>query len=424
MKKTLLLSALVASVATMAATTGSVEAYNNSSTGFAKGATVVDSVKGTKDTFGVKTEVKVVDSGFSFGGELKSKDAEIFNAKLVNDLTDSTAWAKYELPTLYGVNSFVKGQVKANGTLTVEAQAKYKVLEDITAGLNSKTTFNLTEALSGSNVMSTHKVFVEGNYDMVKDIKAELGVKHNYTLAEANVPQTTAKEVFLMAKASYKDVKDLVLTGEVDFKHALTDDMVGFDFILDDVKPQDNSSTKKFELNSIYKHDYKVSAVYTGVKDLKLTNTALVQHALMEKGTEWKSFVAYGLKTEVEYTGLENLTLSARTVFGGVTLLDKDGKDSVGLVELFAAAKYNYKVTDKFSVTPSLSVDNIYAIADAKNFFTSLSITPKVAFEYKANSNLTVSADVNTPVYLDGTQAGFEYKSTTVKTNLNVKYTW
>ncbi|AKC95820.1 hypothetical protein VC03_04880 [Sneathia vaginalis] len=108
MKKTLLLASLIASVTTFAATTGSVEAYNENEATFVKGEKPRFVAKKT----GVKTEVKVNGTGFSFGGDFVAKDLELGKITKPNLLNHSSIWAKYELPELTeGLNMYVKVSV-------------------------------------------------------------------------------------------------------------------------------------------------------------------------------------------------------------------------------------------------------------------------------------------------------------------------
>ncbi|WP_392445782.1 hypothetical protein ACF3OF_02165 [Sneathia vaginalis] len=108
MKKTLLLASLIASVTTFAATTGSVEAYNENEATFVKG----EKPKFVPKKTGVKTEVKVEGTGFSFGGDFVAKDLELGKITKQNLLNHSSIWAKYELPELTeGLNMYVKASV-------------------------------------------------------------------------------------------------------------------------------------------------------------------------------------------------------------------------------------------------------------------------------------------------------------------------
>ena len=409
MKKTLLLTSLVASMVAIAGTTGSVEGYSENETTYEKGKTIVDGLKTTKSTFGVKTEVKVKDSGFSFGADLKAKELALFNAATTVDTVlenvkgNSSVWAKYELPELKGVKSYVKAAYETKGTLKGEADASYKVLENITAGVNSETSVDLTDALAKDKITSTHKVYVKGDYSVVKGIEGELGFSHNYDEAKKSV-----QSVFLNAKASYDVMKDLKLTGKVNFKHKINAQEVEEDSLLTGDKIKAN-----------YLHSYLVSGVYTGVKATELKLDAFIEHS--QKDNE--GALSFGFKPEVKYTGVENLVLSSKNVLGGTDEIKDDGKVK-GYAKLNANAEYTYKATDKVSVKPSLDVTAKFSGIQGANFSAALEITPKVAVEYKPVESLTLSGDVAPVVNFEGTQAKFEYKNTTVKSNFNVKYTW
>ncbi|MFG5919190.1 hypothetical protein ACFFBA_000589 [Sneathia vaginalis] len=235
MKKTLLLTSLVASMVAMAGTIGSVEAYNENEATF---------VKGIKPTFvakktGVKTEVKVNGTGFSFGGDFKAEDLELGKVKRANYLNHSSIWAKYELPELTkGLNMYVKGTVspkfayeetneyKFDGSAELEGQVSYKY-DVLTFGLNSKTNFPFRLSKDnddyGKDVKSTHKVFVESEKDKdvfvkgLKDVKASLEIKHNYAKV-ATTPGERVDYVSGEASAKYDGVKDFELEGKVSFK--------------------------------------------------------------------------------------------------------------------------------------------------------------------------------------------------------------
>ena len=80
----------------IAGTTGSVEGYNENEATFVKGAKPTFVAKKT----GVKTEVKVNGTGFSFGGDFKAEDLSLDHIETAKFLDHSKVWAKYELPEL------------------------------------------------------------------------------------------------------------------------------------------------------------------------------------------------------------------------------------------------------------------------------------------------------------------------------------
>ena len=411
MKKTLLLTSLVASMVAIAGTTGSVEGYSENETTYEKGKTIVEGLKEkTKSTFGVKTEVKVKDSGFSFGADLKAKELALFNAATTVDTVlgnvkgNSNVWAKYELPELKGVKSYVKATYETAGKLKGEADASYKVLENITAGVNSETSVDLKDTLVATGITSTHKVYVKGDYSVVKGIEGELGFSHNYDKADKSV-----QSVFLNAKASYDVMKDLKLTGKVNFKHKINATEVEEDSLLTGDKIKGN-----------YLHSYLVSGVYTGVKATELKLDAFIEHNHIKADEDALNF---GFKPEVKYTGVENLVLSSKNVLGGTAEIKADGEVK-GYAKLNANAEYTYKATDKVTVKPSLDVTAKFSKIKGANFDAALEITPKVAVEYKPVESLTLSGDVAPVVNFSGDQGEFKYTKTTVKSNFNVKYTW
>uniref|UniRef100_UPI00288AF814 hypothetical protein n=1 Tax=Sneathia vaginalis TaxID=187101 RepID=UPI00288AF814 len=401
---------LVASMVAMAGTTGSVEGYSENKTTYKKGSDFLTGLKTTESTFGVKTEVKVKDSGFSFGADLKAKELKLFNTVtaetiLGNVKGNSNVWAKYELPELKGVKSYVKATYETKGTLKGEADASYKVLENITAGVNSETSVDLTKALEAKNITSTHKVYVKGDYSVVKGIEGELGFIHNYT-----EPSTSVQSVFLNAKASYDVMKDLKLTGKVNFKHKINATEVEEDSLLTGDK-----------IKGEYLHSYLVSGVYTGVKATELKLDAFIEHNHIKANEDALNF---GFKPEVKYTGVENLVLSSKNVLGGTAAEIKANGVVKGYAKLNANAEYTYKATDKVTVKPSLDVTAKFSEIKGTDFKAALEITPKVAVEYKPVESLTLSGDVAPVVKFSGDQNKFDYTETTVKSNFNVKYTW
>lgn len=178
MKKTILLASLVATVASFAGTTGNVKFINENEHDITNKNFVVK--KGM-----VSTEVKVDNSGLSFGGEFKVEDLKPFKDEttslvaLKNLKEHSSVFAKYELPTFKNVNTYVKGTLKGEGKATIEGNAEYK-LNELSLGANSATTFVLGKNFDKKDVESTHKVYAKGNVNKFKDIDAEIAVTHKY----------------------------------------------------------------------------------------------------------------------------------------------------------------------------------------------------------------------------------------------------
>ena len=489
MKKTLLLTSLVASMVAIAGTTGSVEAYNENEATF---------VKGEKPTFvakktGVKTEVKVEGTGFSFGGDFKAEDLELGNVTKANYLNHSSVWAKYELPELKGVKTYVKatvspkfvntlkeevtlankiakrpavtigehnfknevlkkitnGKVADKGSAELEGQVSYKYNE-FTFGLNSKTNFPLsneeytydgtkTNKASvkdyGATVKSTHKVFVESEEGKdvfvkgLKDVKANVEVKHDYRKIEKNQKASEAVDyVSGEVSAKYDAVKDLELEGKVAFKKNFkSTEKIGDYEVL---------GTKLFKEGSArYIHSYELKGTYKGVKHLTLSAKPFVAHVNIAKEVtsdnkvKRNDHVAYGVELNAEYKMLnDKLTLTGKSLLAGLHDRMFDGtKANTGVFVFDANAKYDYSVTDKFTVSPEANANlelKVAKKADKLVTVPSLTLTPKVSAEYKPTDTLTLKGSVETPVKFKVVGKEFKYTDTQVKTSLNLKYEW
>ena len=524
MKKTLLLTSLVASMVAMAGTTGSVEAYNENEATFVKGAKPTFVAKKT----GVKTEVKVEGTGFSFGGEFKAEDLELGKVTSANYLNHSSVWAKYELPELKGVKTYVKATVspkfdeqiktydlaglqtklsnaqselaeaEANfdnvadtednsliqeafnkvitarknvknleseiqnannlktipayidkGSAELEGQVSYKYNE-FTFGLNSKTNFPLSNeeyTYDGSKthkssvkdygklVKSTHKLFVESEEGKdvfvkgLKDVKANVEIKHNYaktvTKAGDRVDYVSGE-----ASAKYDGVKDLELEGKVAFKKNVSGEKIGDYKVLE---------TKLFEeAPARYIHSYELKGTYKGVKHLTLSAKPFVAHVNIAKEVtadnkvKRNDHVAYGVELNAEYKMLnDKLTLTGKSLLAGKQYRKGQAsqvlKTNSGVFVFDANAKYDYSVTDKFTVSPEANANlklDVSKLGKSLVTLPELTLTPKVSAEYKPTDTLTLKGSVETPVKFKVVGKEFKYTDTQIKTSLNLKYEW
>ena len=439
MKKTLLLTSLVASIVAMAGTTGSVEAYNENEATFVKGAKPTFVAKKT----GVKTEVKVNGTGFSFGGEFKAENLKLGEVKKANFLNHSNVWAKYELPEIKGVKSYVQAKVEPKfigddkGSAELEGQASYKYGE-FTFGLNSKTSFPFVKSAGNNNygkdVKSTHKVFVESEKDKdvfvkgLKDVKANVEVKHDYKKIEENHKASEAVDyVSGEVSAKYDGVKDLELEGKVAFKKNFkSTEKIGDYKVLE---------TKLFEEKEArYIHSYELKGTYTGVKHLTLSAKPFVAHVHINDN---KDQIMYGTELVTEYKMLnDKLTLTGKSLLAGNTdktsyVTNENIKESVvvtkGYFVFDANAKYDYSVTDKFTVSPEANANlSLFVYKGINGTVTkpALTLTPKVSAEYKPTDTLTLKGSVEAPVKFKVVGKEFKYTDTQVKTSLNLKYEW
>jgi len=472
MKKTLLLTSLVASMVAMAGTTGSVKSFAESEAKFETRKSVsetdpkrieTETIKSYKvEKIGVETEVKVKGSGLSFGGTFQAKDLKLGEVKKVNYLNHSSVWAKYELPELSGVKTYVKATVspkfaseekgkedeyKFNGSAELEGQASYKY-GDFTFGLKSKTNFPFVESTKDkyeNDVKSTHKVFVESEKDKdvfvkgLKDVKANVEI--DYVSGEAS--------------AKYDAVKDLELEGKVAFKKNFKSG--------EKIEKYEVLGIKLFEESPArYIHSYELKGIYKGVKHLTLSAKPFVAHVNIAKDIKNNNLsredkVLYGVELGAEYKTLnDKLTLTGKSLLAGVhnkTINEaatgnnpKLVKENFGHFVFDANAKYDYSVTDKFTVSPEADA-NLYLYVsksetpDKLDTEPTLTLTPKVSAEYKPTDTLTLKGSVEVPVkfgivtksfekdsnndYNQGKPVdGFGYYSTSIKTSLNLKYEW
>ena len=538
MKKTLLLTSLVASMVAIAGTTGSIEAYNENEATFVKGAKPTFVAKKT----GVKTEVKVEGTGFSFGGEFKAEDLELGKVTKANYLNHSSVWAKYELPELKGVKSYVKATVspkfeshlsyekvptaeslnavesevnklvnglddakakeklakeaekegftfvaksiknskakvatlkellvtakkskiqqnidaatKSNktpkyidkGSAELEGQVSYKY-NGFTFGLNSKTNFPLSNEeytyendsfiLSsvkdyGKLVKSTHKLFVESEEGKdvfvkgLKDVKANVEVKHDYRKIEKDHKASEAVEyVSGEVSAKYDAVKDLELEGKVAFKKNVSGEKIGDYEVL---------GTKLFvEGPARYIHSYELKGTYKGVKHLTLSAKPFVAHVNLSKDEQSREDkVLYGVELNAEYKMLnDKLTLTGKSLLAGkqyrIGQASQVLKTNSGVFVFDANAKYDYSVTDKFTVSPEANANlklDVFKLGKSLVTLPELTLTPKVSAEYKPTDTLTLKGSVETPVKFKVVGKEFKYTDTQVKTSLNLKYEW
>ncbi|WP_439932218.1 hypothetical protein [Sneathia vaginalis] len=462
MKKTLLITSLVASMVVMAGTTGSVEGYNENEATF---------VKGAKPTFvakklGVKTEVKVNETGFSFGGEFKAEELALGGVKKANYLDHSNVWVKYELPELKGVKSYVKATVspkfaelekleKANneeikvkedkGSAELEGQVSYKY-GDFTFGLNSKTNFPLSNkeykypanstdptydgtVEYGKLVKSTHKVFLESEKDKdvlvkgLKDVKANVEIKHNY--AKGVIAGERVDSVKGNVELAYDGIKDLRMDGKIDFTvnvngpKELGNTKLG-DYNLKDLELGGELSKEPVD----FVHTYNAKLTYTGVKGLTLAVAPFVSH-IKKVDTD---ILMYGSSLNAQYKMLnDQLTLTGKALLERDSVLENGANvQNSGVVSLGANAKYDYKVSDKFTVSPEADAKLDLLIANHQTV-PYLTLTPKVSAEYKPTDTLTLKGSVEVPVKFEIENAiseNFEYKQTQLKTSLNLKYEW
>ncbi|WP_392445436.1 hypothetical protein ACF3OF_06840 [Sneathia vaginalis] len=279
MKKTLLLTSLVASMVAMAGTTGSVEGYNENEATFVKGAKPTFIAKKT----GVKTEVKVNGTGFSFGGDFKAEDLELGKVTKANYLNHSSVWAKYELPEIKGVKTYVKATVSPKFDTTPEYEYVPKE-DDLKAEYNT-----LLGTESDKEKVNKKLVEVAKGYKLddtaIATIKASDTKENQVTaLAKARIGALKAKN----AVAKREDKGNAELEGQVSYKY----DVLTFGF---------NSKTNFPLSNKQYSYelaDYDASNHGSRtIKDVKdYGATVKSTHKVFVESEEGKDVFVKGLK--------------------------------------------------------------------------------------------------------------------------------
>lgn len=173
------------------------------------------------------------------------------------------------------------------------------------------------------------------------------------------------------------------------------------------------------------------------------------QNAITEKAY-------FGTKLGVAYRPINNLEITAGTVLGGTYVQnfedneeDKiDGYDITGYIRLDSGVKYVYTPVKNITVVPEFnisgSVDNLDARNKNKFLSAKLNLNPKASIAYTPIKNLEIAGLVELPIefkhviteYTTPKDGGllnddniynkrkFAYSSTTLKTGLNIKYSW
>lgn len=420
MKKSLLLTALIASVASLAATTGTVELEVKNEMKAEK-ASDATKLAENKTSAKLKSEVKVAKSGFSFGTELGLKDLRLFKLgekdptqfnglKTLKSQNDgSKVWAKYEFPELKGFHSSVKAEYNIPDKIKAELDANYEIKNKATLGYNTTHELKLGEKVEGKSIISTQKVYLNVTNPKFVNSKLEAEVKHDWQF-EKYEPEffKSVKDIRGEAALNYKVLNNLVLGGEAYVKYINYIDQEGQGEYRNFLTGKND---EKFDKGQKHIGTGAVALNLTYEKDkLKLENKVFLQNIFeLKDGTitrnnfgiitaddinNKKSFETlltfhYGTNIKATYTAIDKLTLTADTTLGGTsknidyttTLTkndnkierevknsnsdkeDKDGKTNetnhtlhAGYVKLALGAKYDYELIKTVTLTPELNV--------------------------------------------------------------------
>lgn len=276
----------------------------------------------TTSTNNLKGEVKIENSGFSTGFEIKTSDATLKK-------DDSKIWAKYEFPKFYGISTSLKAETKLDFKTKLEVEASKAVIKNL--DLTAKITYDATKLVDADRSLNAE---LGTKYKGIKDV--ELGLKvfggsnidkkeHNVG-AEFNgkVTAIPSTEIKLMVKA-----KDEIKNKE----HTITTE------IKPEVKYSKNSVTAilKMENEVIYNLKtkdlkWKINPEVSVQYDYKPINTVIISPKLALGVNQKKenlsatiivpSYITPSLK--VEYKPIEKLVLSLNNEFPiDITLKDK-----------------------------------------------------------------------------------------------------
>lgn len=460
MKKTLILTSLIATMTAFAATKGNVEFFNENE---------FDNTKFQIKKLGVKSDIEIKNLGLSFGGEIKAEDL-IYNNKDGIDLKlttkkfadKSSVYVKYQLPDFKGLKTFVKGtfdpELEDNtyylkGKTKLEANVEYK-LKDINLGFDSETEFPFKAETNKykENAMSTQKVYAKGDISKVKGIDAELALNHSYV---------DVKKISGKGKLSYSPIDKLELTANAQFLAAIKateldykDTFLGNKDLYEKANVEANANSNgtdygKKELkegNGKYAHAYSLEAKYTGFDHLTLTGAGYLNLMHTTSNNEAQVSIVPSVDFKVEYKALnDKLALEAKTTLGGY--ISKFNEFRTLLLALDTKVGYTFDINNKLSITPELGIYTKHGFNTTLNYtdnthkptkprqlhnnkaLSFLTIGPKVNLNYKPITDLTFTASVEVPVNFEGynvTDAThkFKYKSFSVKPNLNLKYEW
>lgn len=375
MKKSLLLTALIASVASLAATTGTVELEVKNEM---KAEKVNEVLTENKTSAKLKSEVKVANSGFSFGTELGLKELTLFELgakkatkfegfKTLKEKNDgSKVWAKYELPELKGFHSSVKAEYNIPNKIKAELDANYEIKNKATLGYNTTSELELGKQFEGKNITSTQKVYLNVTNPKFVDSKLEAEVKHDWQFEKKDGKKLpyyepeffkSVKDIRGEAALNYKVLDNLVLGGEAYIKYINFIDTEGEgkyrNFLTGEkeekfTKGQKHVGTDAAAFNLTYEKDklklenkvflqniFEIKDYETG-KEIKRDNFGIITADAANNGKDFETLLTfnYGTNVKVTYTGVDKLTLTADTTLGGTsknidfktTLTTKDNK--------------------------------------------------------------------------------------------------
>ncbi|MDU7497214.1 hypothetical protein [Sneathia sanguinegens] len=458
MKKSLLLSTLILSLCSLAnKTKGSIEFYNNNEHSFEK----------TENLFNIKNlgvKASITKNEFTIGANLKFKDLyPTYSNKIdamYNFANNSKIYAKYEksfgdtTPSLkISFNPDVQPDKNDKPILIGDIKVKGKVelkRDDINVGISSQTTFpfknfdKIKDFPQGQlsykdTVLSKHDLYLNGNTKHIKDIKAKLELCNSYS-----EPSHSLKYLLATLSANYSPINTLKLNLASNFKYQFND-YLDFEkqytgtkrFInkIDIFSKNYNNGQGVYQQQASYFQSYNLGIDYSGLKKADFKFNTYVNHINSKAIFGINNALSYGNEFNATYMPIDNLTLSAYTHLGGMSLLSNASKINFGLFELNLGTKYDYKPIKQITLSPEFNVATYFGATRATLDFAklmvapALELTPKLAFNYSPLNKLNIKASVETPVTFtmlitDKLDYKFGFNNTNIKSAFNVKYEW
>lgn len=326
--------------------------------------------------------------------------------QLIKALTEATAKVDAKNKEITAKNA-TKDQIEVyqdNGGIDLEGDLSYKT-EGAVFGVNSVLNVPFSNTYIKGNVKftkdfatlikSTHTAY----FGVSDVLSGGLSVQHSYKGKDA-MKYVSAK---LDGKYAVSNDLDLVgkfrfkyqFNGEIDFKN----EYLGNKDLLIFVNPSPLTYIHMYSLGLNYRKTLNITGfVGNGYEKTKDVN-----------------YLNYGVMADVKYTGIDKLTLKANATLSEL----KVGDNHIGLFEFGANAKYDFNATDKFTVSPELDA-NVKFKTKEKAEDVKFVVTPKVSVKYVPVNGLTLSGSVGVPV----TVMNSAYESTSIKTNLNIRYEW
>lgn len=409
MKKSLLSFCLIASVISMAATEGHITyTFKGDSS--------------TKPETFIETEVKVKDTGLSFGGKFRVKGFK----KKANFLNHSKVFVKYEIPETNGINASIKTTLKPkfvkddefcfHGLAKLSGKLSYKH-NDLTMGIHSKNNFSLGK---DKEITSTNKLFLESDNGSKSSIEEKMIVKRD---------NMKVNEGFKVNVSEFNKYYDDFIKEDSDH-----------DVIINGIKLNDyldNFHSEWIRQVKGLHREYVNVKLYNKNKNLKLSATPFIDYTkgyVNESNSGYLLF--YGTSLGAKYTLLDDkLTLKDQKIVNR------------GVYALNLYAKYDYTPSPKLDISPELEIDSAILTNDftkKKSIFST--IWNKTTVSYSVTDKLTLKGILklkakflNTNTFVVKPTLSFEYDPldslkldgkisfknfSTVKTEFNMNYNW